>query len=178
LAWVNVDIVKAATQLVPYQLRKPLNLAWHEALLAPILAMKTKFDAARRRTLQLVAYTFSKRSMELLLNAEFDLLQNRIYIESTPGIVDTLVLHVQASERPTIILKPAVPPVLRSSYARQTEQDFIVYVPEDLVPFDVAKMAVLVNRYRLVGKDFKIKTIVAGIATGTLFNLETEPITL
>lgn len=178
MAWVDVNIAKAALQLVPYQLRQPLNVAWHNALLAPVLAMKAHFDAARRRTLQLVAYTFSKRSIELLLNAEFDATQNRIYIESTPGIVEALVLHVIASERATIILKADIPPVLRSSYARQTEQDFIVFVPQDLVPFDISKMAVLVNRYRLVGKDFKIKTILAGIATGTLFTLETEPATI
>lgn len=76
----GIDVHKLIRYLLPTFLRKPLRMAWLEALLAPFAAMWTTYAGWRAEKYYEANVTAQTLSMEAYLNRLFDTVEKRIRI--------------------------------------------------------------------------------------------------
>ncbi|MDR2886434.1 MAG: hypothetical protein LBV26_00265 [Bacteroidales bacterium] len=76
-----MDVHKLIRQLLPVFLRKPVRIAWLEALLAPFAAMWAEYAGWRTEKYYEANVTAQTISMEAWLNRRFDPVEKRIRIQ-------------------------------------------------------------------------------------------------
>lgn len=155
----NIDLDVLVQLLVPSRLRKAKTLAWIGALIAPIRTLLSDFMSFKATKDYELAHNGQVCRLEGLLNDRWDAGLRRITIEDTPD-VDPVFFYLEAEQKPEFFY-------LESENQQKffylesettTGYDFEVRVP-NFISFDNTEMTALVNKYKLTGRSFIIKTI-------------------
>jgi hypothetical protein len=143
-----IDWTIFITQRLPYVLRKPLQIAWIKALIAPLIIIYNAFTSAVVEFRIRAKITPQVRILRGALNSYFDATERRITIEDGTGEANLFIFNV--SENKPVYL-PKFITGANSVY-------FIVKIPSVLAAREGEIFAFL-KTYKLVGTRFKIVII-------------------
>jgi hypothetical protein len=150
--WFKIDYYKLVRLLLPTMLRRPVVLAFLEAIISSIDWLYGLFGRNRNANLYHLSITPQVCRLEKALNDRFDSSQRRIYI-SDGTHYEALYLYTDGENVP-IWLEPDVY-LHTGGESGEGNIDFIVNVPAGLV-YDQHEMEALVRIYKLASKTFII----------------------
>lgn len=154
----NIDFVAAWSSWIPTQLRQGLVM-FAEAMMSPFRALYAAFGANRSANIYRLSHNSQVCYLEAALNDTFDATLRRIYITDGPNVEATRI-YLRAEQKPRYLYRSseALPMYIYSaSETIMSGADFIVNVPAALA-YDAARMAALLNDYRLASKTYQINT--------------------
>lgn len=153
-----IDFAKLTTQLLPAKLRRKRFRAWLRVMVAPIVSLHGRLLAFREEVLYELSHNGQVCRLEGLLNDRFDPEERRIYIEDAAKILP-LNIFSRAENKPVYIRSraEAFPRYLRKRSELTRGGAFVVKVPT-VVVFDGPEMISLINKYKLAGKGYTVKT--------------------
>ncbi len=144
---------------VPLRRMKPINLAWLNAIIAPLLDIYNAFKTYYIGVEEQLRYNSQTMVMEGLLNDYFDPTFRRIYITTASERDDIYYSWYDTENGPELYLYYAAEgkPPLYTYYSTEAlgVADFFVYVPAGL-SFDDLAMRNKINRYKLATKRYII----------------------
>ncbi len=154
----NIDFLELVRELLPVELRKKKVKAWLASLIKPAVLVYSSFLTFRASVLYELDHNGQVCRLRKALNDKFDSNERRIYIEDSPTILPAY-FHRRIEVKPKYLRRrtEATPVYIRRRSEITFGGSFIVYVPTDLV-FDTGTMKLLINKYRLAGKAYTIKT--------------------
>lgn len=155
----NIDFDTLVQMLLPVKLRKPRQVAWLKALVAPVATNYATFTVYRLEKEYELANNGQVCYLEKVLNDRFDPTTRSIVVADTPDI-DPVYYYLDAENKEEYVyLASEAQPV---HYFLEAETvggpDFDVQVPA-LVTFDDAELKALVNKYKLVGRAYTITIV-------------------
>lgn len=150
----EINFQRLAIILLPTFLRKPIRVAFVQALLAPVKLLYRDFMAKRTSVIYDLEHNGQVCRLRKLLNDQFDPVLRRIRI-TDGNLYPRKYIYTNAEEQPKY---------LGTVYLRQTSDyadsgvDFRVVVPSGfaLVPV-LAQMNATINYYKLAAKRYKIQ---------------------
>jgi len=156
----NVDFRQIALNNMPWLLQKEPLKAYVAALVKPLQELHLDFRANRDRNLLLVQHSFSKASVEHILNTVWPAANGGIYVENVinalPVDFDFYATENQPEEHIYFASEGHAAKHRYFAYESATGFDFIVWVPNTL-SFDKNLLKWYVERYRQIGKTYTIK---------------------
>lgn len=156
----NIDYYRLVKLLLPVMLRRPLLLAFMEAIVSPVDTLYGLFSSNRNANLYRLSITPQVCFLEKALNDRFDISRRRIYIED--GVFyDEQYLFTEGEGLDEYVYTPVENKDIYLYTRSETGSgsvDFIVVVPAGL-RYNEAEMKALVNMYKLASKTFIIPTI-------------------
>jgi hypothetical protein len=138
--------------LVPVPLRKPVMLAWLQALVWPVVQLYQAFRKNRAANLYRLAITPQVCYLEKMLNDRFDPQERRIRIDDTLD-KPPVYLYIDAENKPVYL---GSKPLYRDTEFGLGLDDFLVMVPNGLV-FEMAELRGLVMIYKLASMRFSVQ---------------------
>ena len=163
----NFDLLLLITDILMWPLRKVRQISWNVALNQPLYdeygKMLTDFDVYRYEA----QITGQVGSLEYMLNDHYygDGQLANIYITDGNGSNDTYIYNKAEGRPKTYIYNKAEAEAKTYVYNKNEfsgDPDFIVWIPEAL-PGTIAgdysiEMRALVNKYKVAGTTYNIKT--------------------
>jgi hypothetical protein len=153
--WYKVDFDKLILLLLPTLLRKPRLFGYLKALISPLSggseSLYARWSDNRFNNINKLQYNSQRCYLRGALNDACDFFQRRIRIEGAPELDST---HIYTEEENLDIYLDTV--FLDLDFSENGEPvDFVVYVPEDVMP-QINKIIALLDFYTLAGKIYKI----------------------
>lgn len=154
----DIDFTELTRQLLPVELRKKKMRAWLKALNKPVVLLYDLFLKFKSEILYELDHNGQVCRLRKVLNDKFDNVDRRIYIEDAP-VKLPLYIHRRIEDKPVYIRRrsEATPVYIYRRSEITFGGTFIVFVPATL-DFDIDEMKLLINKYRLAGKAYTIKT--------------------
>lgn len=148
----DIDFDKVVRWNLRRKKRMPRILALLNAMTKAIVLLYQDFLTFRKAKLYQLMITPQKCYLERLLNDRYDFTQRRIYIDDGVDYPPTYI-YVAAELKPIYL---GTTTIYTAGESGDLKDDFVVYVPYDLV-FEDAEMVSLVRAYKLAGTKFKIQ---------------------
>jgi len=161
----NIDFAKLVKDLLPWFHRRTVMEKWLSALISPVTSLYTAFLEERTKRLYEASYNGQVAELEYVLNDYYynSPTTRDIYIEDYVGYADTFIYNKAEGLDDTFIYNTAENTEPNTFIFNADEgrggPDFIVWVPDNLV-FDESYMRSLVNKYKMAGPAYEIKTYV------------------
>ena len=159
----DVNFKRLALLLLPTFRRRPLTAAVAYAAVSPLQRLHTRFVLWKRDTDYRLRHNGQVCYLRALLNDMFDPIDRRITITETVENIGHIVLHKRETDEELLV--PArgagrVVIVNRRGYGGVSGYDFWVNIPLALYgEVDVARVAAVVNTYKLASKRFSTNFI-------------------
>jgi hypothetical protein len=155
----SLDFRKLVSDLLPPDLRKAKRIDWLLVLVSQIKSIHTQFVALATQKRFDLQFTSQVIYLEYLLNYRFNGGLNTIYIADAQN--PDYVYLWQRAENVKLYIYNRVENESKTFVYNRAEfnhyADFVVMVPALLV-FNRSEMVALINRYKIAGKIFTIKT--------------------
>jgi len=156
----RIDYYRLVKLLLPVMLRRPLLVAFLEAIVSPIDRLYGLFTTNRNANLYRLSVTPQVCFLEKALNDRFDVSQRRIYIED--GVFyDEQYLYTEGESLDEYVYMQSENKDIYLYTRSETGSgsvDFIIVVPAG-IRYNEAEMRALVDMYKLASKTFIISTI-------------------
>ncbi len=152
--------------LTPVRLRKPVQLAWLQALVSPVAYLKGLFTTNRTNNLYVLSHSGQVCYLQAVLNDVFDPVARGIYITDGP-YVDPDFIYLADEDKPlyldlvseigsSVIPAPDPVPLYTSLEIYTLGAQFIVMVPVAVTAatgYDIHRLKAIIDKYRLVSKN-------------------------
>lgn len=149
----------------PVFLRGTKQLAWLKTLLSALQTSNFNFTIFVSTTLFYLSFNGQVIYLEHILNDQFDLSLRRIYIDDDSGVnITPLVVFNKSEKQPSLVVynksENQVPTgAVFNKNAVVGNMDFIIYVPNGILTTQrIAAMNQVINKYKIAGKRYIIKT--------------------
>ncbi len=156
----NIDWNILTRRILPTIFRQPKWQDWAMVLVRGLKDIHTAFLQFRADTTYWLYFNGQIIYLEHVLNDQFDPTSRGIYIENLADIQYDY-LHNSIEQRTPVYLDNKSENKPFDYFVNQSEYDthvtFTVWVPVS-VTFDQNKMKAIVNKYRIAGKTYDIKT--------------------
>lgn len=154
----DIDYSKLSKQLLPVMLRKTMLVKYLAVMVSPIVRLYEFFTTHRASQLYELDHNGQVCRLEAVLNDRFDNTLRRIYIEDARAIFAT-PLYRRVENKPVYLRRRSEnkPVYLRRRAELTHGGAFVVKVPTALT-FDTEEMKALINKYKMAGKTYAIKT--------------------
>jgi hypothetical protein len=149
----ETNIKKAAVLLLPSFLRKPAIVAFVQAIVAPVAALKVDFLAFRRDITFRIEHNGQVCRLRGALNDLYDPVERRIIIADGMKMRWATVYWRDTS--PQFYL----PDIVGRRGFGLADYDFVVQVPAELLPGKEAQLRATVNAFKLASKTYIITNI-------------------
>lgn len=154
----TIQLNKLREWLIPTMLRTPIALAIAKAGYKPLLTLYNDFVRFRKNKFYDIQINFQVCWLENFLNDRFDAKFKRIHIEDAEQ-GDPIFIHKREEAKPFVLKKrsEAAPQYIytRGESIGDLMNDFIIYVPEDVVINENELRAMLSKK--ICGKRYKIQ---------------------
>jgi hypothetical protein len=154
------DIAEFVLQYLPPNLRKAKLVSFIRAILTPLISFRQTLVTIVYPDLeQRARYNSQVIVFEKVLNREFLYLNSEITIDSDPDTDH--VYTYRANEAHPVFLSNATegkPVYLKNHPEYQSPWDFTVRVPLSLFNTKLPKLKATINKYKLVGTNYRIIT--------------------
>lgn len=148
----DIEHNKLNRWLTPLYLRKPVILAWLNAIIVPFTFLYQDFIRYRDAKNYHLRITTQVCFLNKLLNDRYDFILRRIYI--TDGLDKPVTfIYTEAELKPLYLGSKFIYTPGETSVM---SDDFIIYVPS-AIAFEDAEMKSIVKAYKLAGTQFKIQ---------------------
>lgn len=154
----DINFPELIRQTLPVELRKKKMKSWLLSLIKPANLLYNRFLAFKASILYELDHNGQVCRLRKALNDKFDNIDRRIYIEDAP-VKLPLYIHRRVEGKPVYIRRrsEAAPVYIYRRSELSFGGKFIVKVPVSLV-YDAGAMKLLINKYKLAGKAYTIKT--------------------
>ncbi|TAN18839.1 MAG: hypothetical protein EPN37_04565 [Chitinophagaceae bacterium] len=156
----NIDYGKLVKLLLPTMLRKPLMVAWLNALVWPVQQLYSSFKKNRKADLYRLKITPQVVYLQRLLNDRYDVALRRIKIIDSI-YHDPLYIFTKAENKPLWVKMKSenVPQWLwLKSETSLDPADFTIQIPSD-INYQLPELQGIIDSYKLAGKTYSIQTI-------------------
>jgi hypothetical protein len=154
--WYNIDFDKLSQERVPAFLRKPIWLAFLNAIVTQIINLHYAWTQKRLTDWYKIEHTGQVCLMRKVLNDAIDPIDRRIYI-TNGNAFPRKYIYTGVENKPVYI---GTMFIYRNSEYLNTGADFIVFAPQELIDTKINELNALITFYKLASKRYQIRPIV------------------
>lgn len=152
-----VDFRKLVRWLTPFRLRKPAQLAWLNAIVAPIVFVYNQFVNYKEATAYRLSITPQVCYLERALNDRYDVALRRIWIGKSTR-KDPVVFWQRLENKPVVLFtkkefKPLV--LYTKTETAGGGTDFTINIPSD-IGMDMDELAAFMDIYKRATKEYSV----------------------
>ncbi|WP_025143046.1 hypothetical protein [Pedobacter jeongneungensis] len=152
--WYTIDINKLVILLIPTFLRKPVFIAWLQALATPITTLHQQWYNKRLDNLYKLAHNGQVCYLRAALNDAFDPGQRRIKI-TNGNKYQRKYIYTSAEQKQKYL---GLSYLLQVGDYADTGVDFRVVIPQDFdLVNNIYQLKAMIDFYKLAGKRYNIE---------------------
>lgn len=153
--WYNVDFEKLGKERVAAFLRKPILLAFLNAINTQVINLHYLWKQKRLTDWYKIDHTGQVCLLRKVLNDALDPIDRQIYI-TNGNAFPRKYIYTGAEKKPVFIGKMFI---YRNSEYLNTGADFIVFAPQDIIDNKINELNALILFYKLASKRYQIRPI-------------------
>jgi hypothetical protein len=153
--WYNVDFEKLGKERVAAFLRKPILLAFLNAINTQVVNLHYLWKQKRLSDWYKIDHTGQVSSLRKVLNDALDPIDRRIYI-TNGNAFSRKYIYTGAEKKPVFLGKMFI---YRNSEYLNTGADFIVFAPQQILDISINELNALILFYKLASKRYQIRPI-------------------
>lgn len=153
--WYNVDFDKLGKERVAAFLRKPILLAFLNAVVAQVTNLHYIWKQKRLTDWYTINHTGQVCLLRKVLNDALDPIDRRIYI-GNGNAFPRKYIYTGAEKKPVFLGKMFI---YRNSEYLNTGADFIVFAPQNIIDTKINELHALILFYKLASKRYQIRPI-------------------
>lgn len=154
--WYRIDYKRLAELLLPTFLRRNIIISFLRVMIIPIIDIYNEFTTYKNAVSKRLDFNGQVMYLEKMLNEEFKLVSNTIYI-SDATTIPVLYLHHTAELQIPLYLWANKGGILIRKSEVDFSGDFIINVPVALNTAEsMTKIKTIVDHYKYTGKRYKI----------------------
>ncbi len=153
--WYNVDFDKLGKERIAAFLRKPILLAFLNAINTQVVNLHYLWLQKRLTDWYRIDHTGQVCKLRKVLNDALDPADRRIYI-TNGNAFPRKYIYTGAENKPVFLGKMFI---YRNSEYLNTGADFIVFAPQDILDTKTNELNALILFYKLASKRYQIRPI-------------------
>lgn len=153
--WYNVDFEKLGKERIAAFLRKPILLAFLNAIVAQVSNLHYSWKQKRLTDWYKIEHTGQVCLLRKVLNDALDPIDRRIYI-GNGNAFPRKYIYTGAEKKPVFLGKMFI---YRNSEYLNTGADFIVFSPQNIIDTKINELNALILFYKLASKRYQIRPL-------------------